>query len=175
MIENIDWTRWSDILGTLGPRLAVLLLILVGGVLAARLAQSMILRWGQALRIADIQWVGSITRWGILIATGLVALQHMGVDVGLLTTLMAVVSGAIVGSVSLALALGGKNIVGDILGAYYLKKLFHPGQTLRLAGQEGVITEITPTGLVLENEEGQVHISGGSAFEGVIVRLRDNK
>ena len=175
MIEHIDWSRWSVILGAWGPRLAVLLLILVGGVLAARLLQSMILRWGQALGIADIQWVGSITRWAVLIATGLVALQHIGVDVGLLTNLLAVVAGAIVGSISLGLALGGKNIVGDILGAYYLKKLFHPGQTLKVAGHEGVLREITPTGLMLENEEGQVHISGGGAFEGVVVRLRDGK
>ena len=175
MIENIDWPRLGALLGDWGPWLGALVLILAGGLLAARLAKSMILRWGQALGIADIQWMASVTHWGIVIATGLVALQHIGVDVGLLTALLAVVAGAIVGSVALALALGGKSIVGDILGAYHLKKLFHPGQKLKVAGYEGILREITPTGLVLENEEGQIHISGATAFEGVIVRLRDDK
>jgi hypothetical protein len=175
MIENIDWSKLISVLVDWGPRLIVAALIVVGGLLLARLTQSMVLRWGRTLGIDDIQWVAGLTRMGILLATGLVALQHLGVDVGLLTALIAVVAGALAGSVALALALGGQRIVGDILGAYHLKKLFHPGQRLKVAGQEGVLREITTTGLVLENDEGQIHVSGATAFESIVVRLREEK
>lgn len=175
MIENMDWSKWITFMIDWGPRLIVTALIVVGGLLLARLSQSMVLRWGRTLGIDDIQWVAALTRMGILLASGLVALQHVGVEVGLLTALIAVVAGALAGSIALALALGGQRIVGDILGAYHLKKLFHPGQRLKVAGQEGVLREITTTGLVLDNDEGQVHVSGATAFEGIVVRLRDEE
>lgn len=174
MFENIDWSEWVSVLGAWGPRLLVVILIVVGGLLLARLAQSMVLRWGNTLGIDDVRWVATFTRMAVLFAAGLVALQHLGVNVGLLTSLIAVIAGAITGSAALALALGGKNIVGDILGAYHLKKLYHPGQKLRVAGQEGVLREITSTGLILESEEGHVHVSGADAFEGVVIRLRED-
>ena len=85
------------------------------------------------------------------------------------------IAGMQIPRVALALALGGQRIVGDILGAYHLKKLFHPGQRLKVAGQEGVLREITTTGLVLENDEGQIHVSGATAFESVVVRLREEQ
>jgi len=175
VIENADWSKWLSVLADWGPRITVAALIVAGGLLLARLTKSVVLRWGRTLGIEDIQWVAGLTRTGIILATGLVALQHLGVNVGLLTALIAVVAGALTGSVALALALGGQRIVGDILGAYHLKKLFHPGQRLKVAGQEGVLRQITTTGLVLENDQGQIHVSGANAFESVIVRLRDEQ
>ena len=173
VIENMDWSRWISFLSDWGPRLIVTILIIVGGLLLARLTQSMVLRWGRTLGIEDIQWVARLTRMVVLLAAGLVALQNLGVDVGLLTTLIAVVASALAGSIALALALGGQRIVGHILGAFHLKKLFHPGQRLKVAGHEGVLREITTTGLVLENDEGQIHVSGASAFESTVIRLPD--
>ncbi len=125
MFENIDWSQWGSVFGTWGPRLLVVILIIAGGLLLARLAQSVVLRWGRSLGIDDVRWVAAFTRMAILFAAGLVTLQNLGVDVGVLTSLIAVVAGAITGSAALALALGGKAIVSDILGAYHLKKLFH--------------------------------------------------
>ena len=86
-LNSLGWIEWEAV----NVPATYLGAHIVGGLLLARLTQSMVLRWGRTLGIEDIQWVARLTRIVVLLAAGLVALQNLGVDVGLLTTLIAVV------------------------------------------------------------------------------------
>jgi small-conductance mechanosensitive channel len=85
--------------------------------------------------------------------------------------LAAVVTSAIVGGVALAVSLGARTYVANLIGAHYLRQAFSAGQRVRIGAVEGTILELTAVSVVLETEEGCVTIPGKVYNEEPIVLL----
>jgi small-conductance mechanosensitive channel len=106
--------------------------------------------------------IGQAVRIVLLIATVIIAVQQLGIDLSLFSTaLINLVTIAAAGMV-LAFALGGQTVVRNILAGYYAKELFTPGDRMVIDGQSGVLeaigtinTEISmgPDRLILPNTQ----------------------
>lgn len=46
--------------------------------------------------------------------------------------------------------------MANLIGGHHLRQAFSVGQTVRVAGIEGRILELTPVSMILETEEGRV-------------------
>ena len=59
-------------------------------------------------------------------------------------------------SVALALSLGARNYVANLIGGHHLRQAFSVGQQVKVSGFEGRILELTPIAVILETVEGRV-------------------
>ena len=71
----------------------------------------------------------------------------------------------------MALSLGARGYVSNLIGAHGLRQAFEVGQRVRLGGHEGRILELHATGMVLETAEGRVTLPGRLYHEAAIVLL----
>ena len=65
---------------------------------------------------------------------------------------------AIVGGIALAVSLGSRAYVANLIGAHHLRQAFGMGQRVRIGELEGTILEITAVSVVLETDQGRVTV-----------------
>ena len=112
-----------------------------------------------------------LAQGGTLVAAILVGADQIGIRVTWIAILAAVVIAAVLGGVTIAVSLGARGYVANLIGAHYLRQAFQVGQRVRVAGFEGRIVEVSATSLVLEAKEGRVALPGRVYHDEPIVLL----
>ncbi len=154
------------------PRvLAAILAVIIGSLLAqflGRAAQATAAGAG----VDTYRGVGRTVYWLILAIALVVAVDQLGLDVSLLTSLLTNLVTLAAAGLALAFALGGRDIVRNALDGYYARELFPLGGAVIIEGEEGVLDAIGPLNaeiivgedrLVVPNSwltEGRVRIRG---------------
>ena len=87
-----------------------------------------------------------------------IGIDQIGIDITVLITVIAVSVGALLGGLAIAFSLGSRALVSNLIGVRYLNKDYRIGETIRVAGVEGAIIEITPVAVILETSNGRVTI-----------------
>jgi small-conductance mechanosensitive channel len=138
------------------PRIAAALLVLLAGVLIANFARDAVLAASATANVAYGEALAHIVRTVLLSVAVLIAVNELGIDVTILTVTLGVVLGATFGGVALAFGLGARTTVSNIIGSHYIRQIIRVGQTVRLGVVQGEVEAITPTAIVLRNDEGRV-------------------
>ena len=138
------------------PQIFAGALIIVFGVLLSALGRDLTLSATEATHIAYSQLLARVVQGIVLITAIIIGLDQIGVEVSFIVTLLAIVIGSVLGSLSLALGFGTKDLVSNLIGGHQMQKVYHPGQNVRFGNVEGTILELTPTSLILSTEEGRV-------------------
>lgn len=107
----------------------------------------------------------------ILITAVVIGADQIGLKVTFLVVMVTVLVSALLGGLALALSLGARTYVSNLIGAYYLQHQYRVGQMLRLGGYEGRILEFTATAIVLETADGRVNLPAKIYHEQPIVLL----
>ena len=92
---------------------------------------------------------------GLLIIVGL---DQIGIDITVVTTVLAIVLGSALGGLAIAFSLGARVFVANLIGAHYLGNDYRPGERVRIEKAEGVIIEVTHVAVILETAEGRLTI-----------------
>lgn len=101
------------------PNLAVALVVLVIGGMAANALGDLVRRALARSRIGGIDALGSAAKWAVWAFAVLVAIQQIGIASSLITVLFMAVVGAIALALGLSFGLGGRETAGAIVrGAY---------------------------------------------------------
>ena len=167
--------NWLKQFTLLAPRLAGAIIIMVLGWQAAKIVRHVLPRAGAVARLKGAQWVVRVSAWLVLLVSLLVALEQLGAGVEIAGSIVTSLLMVIAGSLALTLALGSREIVADILGAYQLKKVYKPGQKIRFEDKEGVIQQITASEMILETEDGELRIPGAAGAHLPRLRLYQDK
>ena len=138
------------------PRIAAALLVLLAGVLVANFARDAVLAASATANVAYGDALAQVARAVMLSVAVLIAVNALGIDVTILTVILAVVLGATFGGVALAFGLGARTAVSNIIGSHYIRQLVHVGQVVRVGTVQGEVETITPTYVVLRNADGRV-------------------
>jgi hypothetical protein len=165
------FTDWLARLLDYVPTLAAGVLIVVVGYILAGFVGDLVRSAAPALAAAQRNALARIAQGATLVTALLVGADQVGVRVTWLAILAAIVLASILGGVTLAVSLGARGYVSNLIGAHYLRQAFRVGERVRVAGFEGRILEMTPTSLVLETPDGRVSLPGRIYHEGPIVLL----
>lgn len=149
-------STWLTGLAFFLPRIAAALLVLLAGVLIANFVRDAVLAASATANVAYGEALAHIVRTVLLSVAVLIAVNELGIDVTLLTVTLGVVLGATFGGVALAFGLGARTTVSNIIGSHYIRQIIRVGQTVRLGVVQGEVEAITPTAIVLRNDEGRV-------------------
>jgi small-conductance mechanosensitive channel len=142
------------------PTLAAGALIVAAGYVLSRFVAELVLATATALAPAQRNVLARLAQVLILIGAVLVGADQIGIKVTFLVIFAATLAAAVVGGVALAVGLGARDYIANLIGAHHLQGAFTVGQTIRVAGHEGRILEVTATALVLETDEGRVVLPG---------------
>lgn len=146
--------------GLLGylPRLLIGGFILFIGYLVSRGLRDLLLGLSATRRLRYGGLLAQTLAGLILAFALLLALDELGLDAGLLKSILVIAFAALGGGAALAFGLGAAESVRDIMASHHLRAIYQPGVVVRVGGQEGEILEVTPVGVLLETAEGRTFI-----------------
>jgi hypothetical protein len=148
-------SAWLSGVAAYLPRLLVAALIVVLGFLAGSLARTTLSAAAASAGFAYADALGRVGQGIVVMASGIVAFDQLGIQVTFLTVLAAIVTGTLLGGAALAFGLGARTAVSNIIASHYLLKTYRVGHRVRIGAVEGRIVEITPTAVVIATAEGQ--------------------
>lgn len=151
------------------PTVFVGVLIVVAGFLVSRLAREVVEAAVASAGERQRALIGRVVQAAILVTAILVGAEQVGIRVTFLVILAAAAGIALVGAVALALSLGARDYVANLIGAHYLRQRYSVGQYVKVAGFEGRILELTETAVVLETAEGRASLPAKVYNEQAIV------
>jgi hypothetical protein len=165
------FSLWLQSLVTYVPTLMAGALIIIAGVLLAGLARDVTVAALSAFPEHQRVLLGRIVQGAVLVTAVAVGADQIGVRITFLVILAAVVTSAVVGGIALAVSLGARAYVANLIGAHYLRQAFGAGQRVRIGELEGTILELTAVSVVLETEHGRVNVPAKVYNEAPIVLL----
>ena len=160
----LGWTLfagWMDSLIHHLPNLIMGLLIILGGFVAGGSVNSAVHRISTRAGMANADILALSFPVIVILTTVIIGVEQMGINVDFLTMLIAVIAGILLAGACLAFGLGAHPLVANIIGAQYARKHCRIGETLKIAGIEGSILEITQTSIVLETKKGRNVVPAG--------------
>ncbi len=153
------------------PALAAGLLIVVAGYLASGFVAELVRATATGLAPAQRAALARVAQGATLVMALLVGADQIGLKVTWIAILAAVLVGTMMGGVTLAISLGARSYVANLIGAFYLRQALRLGQRVRVAGHEGRIVDVTVTSLVLETADGRVLLPGSLYHDQAIVLM----
>lgn len=151
-------TAWLSGVATFLPRIAVAILIVALGTVAARVTRHVVTSTASAANVTSAERMGRVTEMALLLGTALVAIEQLGIEISFLKATLLILLGGMLLGAALAFGFGGRDLVANILSAHYVHRLYQVGQHVRIDGVEGRIVRITETSVILECVEGDVSI-----------------
>lgn len=168
-------TTWLGGIASWLPRMLVFVLIIAAGIISASILHDIVKRAAKSAGLAYAGTLATLARTCVIAVSALIGIDQLGIDVTFLTTLVLITVGAALLAAALALGLGARPSVHNILASYYARKTFSPGQKIRLGETEGRIAEINPTGILMETKQGRVHIPAARFNETTTVILEEDR
>lgn len=154
----ITFTAWLARVVDYLPTVFAGALMIVAGFLVSRLAREVVEAAAVGAGERQRALIGRVAQAAILVTAVLVGAEQIGIKVTFLVILAAAAGIALVAAVALALSLGAREYVANLIGGHYLRQRYSVGQQVRVAGYEGRILELTETAVVLETAEGRTSL-----------------
>lgn len=151
------FSSWLNRVVVYLPTLLVGILIILAGILVSALTRDLVIATAP---LAESQRVllGRVVQVVILVTAIVIGADQIGINVTFLVILAAVILGTLLGGLALAVSLGARTFVANLVAAQSLRNSYQVGQVIRIATYEGRILDITPTAVVIETAEGRVSL-----------------
>ncbi len=157
------------------PRALLAVSLVLVGFIAANLANHWISDLALRAGSEHARFLGRLAQGVIIVVALIVGTEQIGLQGGVFTALLTVVAASILGSMSLAFALGSRPVVTNLLSSYYAAKALSVGDRVRIGGVEGIISEIGPTAIVIDAAGDRVHLPAKSYCEEACVVVGSGK
>jgi small-conductance mechanosensitive channel len=155
------------------PSVLAAVLILVAGIVLGNIARSTIVTTAASTGASHGILLGSLVRLVILLITGVVAIDQIGIDSTFLMVSMAIVMLATVGGLALGFGLGARATVGNLMAMHYVLQTYKIGQRIRVGEVDGRIVQISGTAVVLDTPAGRAFVPASQFNEVTSVLLPD--
>lgn len=163
------FTDWLSQLIAYLPTLAAGLLIVAAGYVLSGFVAELVKATATRLEMHQRDALARMAQGATLVMALLVGADQIGLKVTWIAIFASIVIATLIGGLALAVSLGSRGYVANLIGAHYLKQAMQIGQLVRVAGHEGHIIDITATSLVLDTDTGRVVLPGRVYNEEAIV------
>jgi small-conductance mechanosensitive channel len=162
-VERLDLPLAAALVSALAaylPKVLLGLAIVFAALVAGQFTRTGVTTAASAAGLPQAALLGATTQVVLLFFGVVTAADMLGIHSVLLTVVVAVSVGALLGGATLAFGLGSGPAVANIISIFYVLKTYRVGQYVRVGDIEGEIVEITQTGVVISVPEGRVHVPG---------------
>ncbi|SDS26989.1 Conserved TM helix [Halopseudomonas xinjiangensis] len=138
------------------PKVFGAALILVAGLLLSHFANGVVRGAGESIGIDYAAGLGRLAQGLLVIITASLVIGQLQIETELLNTVVAIVLISFGAAAALALGLGSRSVVTQILAGIYVRELYEVGDRIHVGDAEGVIDEIGTVKTSLVDDEGRV-------------------
>ncbi|MBL7870065.1 MAG: mechanosensitive ion channel [Cyclobacteriaceae bacterium] len=153
--DTLGWsgvsTSINDLLSYL-PKLFSAIVVFVLGFYIATIVRKALTSFFISTRVPAGMAISMSAYYVILVIITLTALNQAGVDTTVITANLSIILGGLVVAFALSFGLGSKEILSNIIAAYYLRGIFHVGQSIKVGEHAGEIVKIEKTTVTIKSE-----------------------
>ncbi len=153
------------------PNLVAAMAIFLVGAFVARIVGDAVTAVTVQSDIPSGRVLGQAVRYCLLLVVVILALDELGVQTTILTTIIIVTVAAVALGLALAFGLGNQQLAHGIMAGFHAREEFKTGQTLTIGDHTGRLLRIGATKALLETSEGQISVPN-TVLINEVVRLR---
>ena len=150
-------TEIANLLRYLPILLSAMVIFMIGLFLAKTIKET-IIKVFDSIGLGGGKILGNVLFYLIIIFVSITALNQAGIDTQIITNNFTIVLGAFLLAISLALGLGSREIVGDLLRTFYSRKIYAVGDKVKIGDLQGTVVGIDNIAMVLKTKTGKVVI-----------------
>ena len=151
------------LLGFLPNLIAAVIIFLLGGVVA-QFVGNLVTSVGAVSGLGYAGRAGRIVQYMISLFVVVLALGQLGVDTAILVTAITIAIAAF----GLALGLGARGVVYNVLAGYYMRQRFPNGQPIAYFDVRGEVSSVGSVNTLVRTSEGEVVIPNSALLESVV-------
>lgn len=140
------------------PVLLSALVIFMVGLYLAKIIKGTIVKVFDSLGFGGGKILGNVLFYLIIVFVSITALNQAGVDTEIITNNFTIILGAFLLAISLALGLGSREVVGDLLRTFYTRKIYEIGDKVTIGKLKGKVIGIDNISMVIKTKTGKVVI-----------------
>jgi hypothetical protein len=140
------------------PKVLSALLIFALGYTIANFLRNSVKSITKSMGIGLGNFIGEFLFYFLILIVSLTSMAQAGLDTTLISSQMYIIVGAASLTVVIALGLGAKEVVTDLLKNYYNRGVLNEGDWVRYADLEGEIDQITKTSVIIKSASEKVVI-----------------
>lgn len=144
----------EQVLAFLPNLIAAVIVFMLGGVIS-KFTGDLVTTVAAGAGLSYARVLGRIVQYLVSLFVLIVALGALGVDTTVLVTSLPIVIASFGLALGLALGLGARSAVQNIIAGYYLRQRLTPGQTIQVGLTTGTLSTIGPTTSVLATPQGE--------------------
>ncbi|AQZ95815.1 mechanosensitive ion channel domain-containing protein [Halopseudomonas phragmitis] len=138
------------------PKVFGAALILLAGLLLSHLVGGVVKGAAESIGVDYASSLGRFVQGLLVIITVSLAIGQLQIETALLNTVIAIVLVSFGAAAALALGLGSRQIVGQIVAGVYVRELYQVGDRIKVGELEGIIDEIGTVKTTLVDDEGAI-------------------
>lgn len=150
-------TEIANLLRYLPVLLSAMVILMLGLFLAKTIKEAIIKVFG-SIGFGGGKLLGNVLFYLIIIFVSITALNQAGIDTQIITNNFTIVLGAFLLAIALALGLGSREIVGDLLRTFYSRKIYEVGDKVKIGDLQGTVIGIDNISMILKTKSGKVVI-----------------
>ena len=157
--EMMELTIISEEIGKLLhylPQLLSALIIFMIGLFIANFVKKSIQTFFKSFELSGSKIVSQIVFFVLLAIISVTALNQAGINTEIITSNLTLIFAAFLVSVSLAIGLGARSIIADLLRTFYTRRKYEIGQKIRFKKIEGEIISIEDLSITLKISTGKL-------------------
>ncbi len=162
--------EWLSLLLQYVPQLILGGLIILSGYLIGIVVRSLL---AGIMGISSDHLVPRFAQLLVITAAVLTGLAQTAIDISFISDVMVILLAFFFGGLSLAFALGSRQLVENLLARRALDR-YRVGDTIRVNGTEGKIIEMLSTAVVLESTQGLVTLPTGRFMESEVLLVNED-
>lgn len=156
-LESLGLERISaalDMLALYVPKVLAAAVVLLSGVLLAQLLNTLVSGAAEGVGLEYAAGLGRLTQGLVIVISISVAIGQLDVKAELLNYVVAIVLASMGLAVALAIGLGSRALVGQILAGIYVRELYPSGQHVQLDQLEGTVELVGTVKTLIRTAEG---------------------
>lgn len=152
------------------PNLIAAALILVFGLMLARLVRNLVSSAAAAAAVAQGQRLGALAQGMLVLVVGVVALEQLGIQTEVVIRFITAMIVSLGISLGIAFALGARSVISHILAGHFLRQSLASGGSIEIDGRRGVVERVGPVDTLLRSESGAWSVPNARLIEEVVTR-----
>ncbi|MDX1435687.1 MAG: mechanosensitive ion channel [Anaerolineales bacterium] len=140
------------------PRLVVATTIFLVGAFIARVVGDAIGAVADRSEMPSGRVLGQAVRYSLLLVVTILALDELGVQTTILTTIIIITIAALALGLAMAFGLGNRQVAHGIMAGFHAREEFKPGQDLTVGEHSGRLVRIGATKALIDTGDGTISI-----------------
>ncbi|REJ84277.1 MAG: hypothetical protein DWQ44_06480 [Bacteroidetes bacterium] len=154
---NIVAGLFKTVIGYVPHIIGALLIILAGGFLANIIGDT-VAAMGEKSGVVRKSILGQAVKYVLIIFTIIIAMQELGVETLLLSSVVIVLVAGLAIALSIGFGLGSRELARNIMAGFHARESFAPGIRLKVGTHEGVLIRIGTYKFILDTGNASISL-----------------